>query len=60
MDQIEYVLVDNKTDPIATELVLSLAEAKPQFTLTASGDDGSILLYKRNEVNNTSLLDKNP
>ncbi len=47
MDKVEYVLVDNKTDPIATALVLSLLETKPQFTLISSKDNGTILLYRR-------------
>jgi hypothetical protein len=47
LDKVEWVLVDNKTDPIATALVLSLLETKPQFTLIASRDDGTILLYWR-------------
>jgi uncharacterized membrane protein len=46
MDKVEYVLVDNKTDPIATALVLSLLETKPQFTLISSKDNGTILLYR--------------
>lgn len=47
LDKVEWVLVDNKTDPIATALVLSLLETKPQFTLIASRDNGTILLYWR-------------
>lgn len=47
LDNVEYVLLDNKTDPIATEFILSLLVTKPQFTLRTSRDDGTILLYKR-------------
>lgn len=47
MDKVDYVLVDNKTDLIATELILSLLETKPQFNLLTSKDNGTILLYER-------------
>lgn len=47
LDRVEYVLLDNKTDRIATMLVLSLLEVKPQFTLSATKDNGTILLYQR-------------
>jgi len=47
LDKVEWVLVDNKTDPMATALVLSLLETKPEFTLIASKDNGAILLYRR-------------
>jgi uncharacterized membrane protein len=47
LDRVEFVLLDNKTDRIATTLVLSLLETKPQFTLNATRDDGTILLYER-------------
>lgn len=47
MDRVEYILVDNKTDPLATDLVLSLLETKPQFAPIAERDDNSILLYRR-------------
>lgn len=46
MDKVEYVLVDFKSDPVATTLVLSLLEAKPKFTLIASEDNNTILLYR--------------
>jgi len=49
LDNVEYVLVDNKTNPIATMLVLSLLETKPQFTLIASEGNDTILLYKRKQ-----------
>jgi len=49
MDNVEYVLVDNKTDPFATELVLLLIETKPQFSLITSKDNGTILLYRRTQ-----------
>jgi len=47
MDRVEYILVDNKTDPLATGLVTLLLETKPQFVLIAKRDDNSILLYWR-------------
>jgi uncharacterized membrane protein len=45
MDRVEYVLVDNKTDFLAYELVLLLLSAKPQFSLEVSQDNGTIILY---------------
>jgi uncharacterized membrane protein len=47
IDRVEYILLDKKTDPTATELVLSILKVKPDFTLLASGDDNTILLYRR-------------
>jgi uncharacterized membrane protein len=47
MDTVDYVLVDSKTDPIATGLILSLLETKPQFKLLTSKDNGKILLFRR-------------
>ena len=47
MEKVDYVLVDNQTDPVATALVISLFQSKPQFTLIAAQDNDSILLYKR-------------
>ena len=47
IDKVEYVLVDNKTDAVSTELVLSMLAAKPNFSLLASRDDNTILLYCR-------------
>lgn len=47
MDKVEYLLVDNNTDPTATLLILSLLKTHPQFTLKVSRDNGTILLYKR-------------
>ncbi len=47
IDKIEYILLDNKTDPIATGLVLSMLEIKPHFNLLVSRDDNTILLYRR-------------
>jgi len=47
IDKVEYILVDNKTDPVSTELVLSMLDVKPNFSLLASRDDNTILLYCR-------------
>ena len=47
IDKVEYILLDNKTDPIATGLVLSILEIKPHFNLLVSRDDNTILLYRR-------------
>lgn len=49
LERVDYVLVDNETDTVATALVLSLLNNKPQFGLMATRDNGSILLFRRNE-----------
>jgi uncharacterized membrane protein len=47
MDKVLYILVDSKTDTLATGLVILLLETKPQFHLIETGDNGTILLYWR-------------
>lgn len=47
IDKIDYILVDNKTDPFATNIILSLLDTKTQFIQVACRDNGTILLYKR-------------
>lgn len=47
IDQVEYILIDSKTDPTATALVISLLETKPDFALIISEDNNTILLYQR-------------
>ncbi|NWG11877.1 DUF2079 domain-containing protein [Candidatus Bathyarchaeota archaeon] len=48
MDKVEFILVDNKTDPTSTSLIHSLLETKPpQFTLIVTEDNNTILLYQR-------------
>jgi uncharacterized membrane protein len=47
IDKVEYILLDNKTDPTSTELVLSILKVKPDFNLVTSRDDNTILLYRR-------------
>jgi uncharacterized membrane protein len=47
IDKVEYILLDGKTDNIATSLVLLLLETKPEFKLIISKDDNTILLYQR-------------
>jgi uncharacterized membrane protein len=49
LERVDYVLVDNETDTVATALVLSLLNNKPQFGIMATRDNGSILLFRRNE-----------
>lgn len=44
-----YVLVDDQTSIVATALVLSLLNSKPQFELMTTRDNGTILLFKREE-----------
>jgi uncharacterized membrane protein len=45
LNKVDYVLLDNKTDPISTELVLSLLN-KPDFNLL-TWDGNTIFLYCR-------------
>jgi uncharacterized membrane protein len=47
LEKVQYVLLDNQTDPVATALVLSLLQSQPQFKLLVALDNDSILLYKR-------------
>jgi uncharacterized membrane protein len=47
MDKVEYILVDNKTDQVATTLVLSLLATKPDFVLIMTRDNDTIRLYWR-------------
>ena len=47
MDEVEYVLLDNRTDPFSTDIALSLLKTKTQFTLIAVRDNGTIFLYHR-------------
>jgi uncharacterized membrane protein len=47
MGKVDYLLIDNKTDPVATALVISLLQNKPQFELIAAQDNNSIFLYER-------------
>ena len=49
-DRVEYVLIDNKTDPVSASLVISLLSTRPQFKLILFGeitDNGTIFLYQR-------------
>jgi len=41
------VLLDNKTDPIATSFVMWMLQTKPEFTLIKSEDNNTIYLYQR-------------
>jgi uncharacterized membrane protein len=45
IEQVEYVLVDSKTNLLAYETALLMLSTKPQFALETSRDDGTILLY---------------
>lgn len=47
IDHVEYVLLDNKTDPVSTSLVVSLLEKKSNFVLVDSWDNNTILLYRQ-------------
>jgi uncharacterized membrane protein len=49
LDKVQYVFMDSRTDSVASMLLLSLLTTKPQFTLVASADNGTILLYERVE-----------
>ncbi len=45
--RVEYVLLDNRTDPVSASLVVSLLNAKQEFILAVSEDNSTILLYQR-------------
>lgn len=47
IDHVEYILLDNKTDPVSTSLVVSLLEKKSDFLLMDSWDNNTILLYRK-------------
>jgi len=47
LDKVQYAFMDNRTNSVASTLLLSLLASKPQFALVASADNGTILLYKR-------------
>jgi len=47
VQEVEYILVDNATDPLSTSFVLSLLANNTDFYLKESMDNGSILLYQR-------------
>ena len=47
IEKVEYILVDGKTDPTATQLVISLLETRSQFTLITTRDNDAIRLYWR-------------
>jgi len=47
LSNVEYVLLDNKTDPIATSFVMWMLQTKPEFTLIKSEDNNTIYLYQR-------------
>ena len=48
MGQVEYVLVDGKTDPLAYDTAILMLRTKPQFILETSLDGGTIRLYHQN------------
>ena len=52
IEHVEYILLDNKTDPMATQLVISSMESKPQFNfiLTVTRDKGTIRLYRNDNL----------
>jgi uncharacterized membrane protein len=56
IDEVDYILVDSKTDPFATNIILSLLDTKTQFTQIACRDNGTILLYKRVRPTSPSIL----
>ncbi len=53
IEHVDYILLDNKTDPVATQLVISLLESKSQFNfvLMATRDNGTIRLYRNDDLN---------
>lgn len=47
IDQVDYILLDSRTDPLSSFLVTSLLETKKDFVLVFAGDNNTVLLYQR-------------
>jgi uncharacterized membrane protein len=54
LGKVDYIIVDTKTDPLASSVVFSLIEGNPTFRLLASAD--SIVLFKRDYTGNATVL----
>jgi uncharacterized membrane protein len=54
LEKVEYLIVDTKTDPLASSVVFSLMEENPTFKLLASAD--SVVLFKKGYVGNATIL----
>lgn len=52
IEHVDYILLDNKTDPMATQLVISVLESKPQFSfvLVETRDNETIRLYWNSDL----------
>jgi uncharacterized membrane protein len=54
LDEVDYLVVDTKTDPIASSVVFSLMNENSSFGVFASAD--GIVLFKRNYDGNSTIL----
>jgi len=54
LDQVDYLIVDTKTDPLASSVVFSLMNENSAFSLLASVD--GVVLFKRNYSGNATIL----
>lgn len=54
LEEVEYLIVDTKTDPLASSVVFSLMEKNSTFKVLASAD--GVVLFKRNYNGNATIL----
>ncbi len=54
LGKVDYIIVDTKTDPLASSVVFSLIKGNSVFKLLASAD--SVVLFKRNYDGNATVL----
>jgi uncharacterized membrane protein len=54
LDQVDYLIVDTKTDPLASSVVFSLMNENSTFNVLASAD--GVVLFKRDYSGNATIL----
>jgi uncharacterized membrane protein len=54
LEEVDYIIVDTKTDPLASSVVFSLIKGNSTFKLLASAD--SVVLFKRDYAGNATVL----
>jgi uncharacterized membrane protein len=54
LEKVEYIIVDTKTDPLASSVVFSLIAGNSTFKLLASVD--SVVLFKKDYAGNATVL----
>jgi len=54
LDQVDYLIVDTKSDPLASSVVFSLMNENSTFNVLASAD--GVVLFKRNYSGNATIL----